>query len=215
MKKIILIGWKDLTLAFRDRAALIMMLVAPFALTLGLGFVTGRFSGSSNSGISDIPVAIVNQDGGQLGNALVDLFQSKDLAGLVKPVLVTDPILAQGQVDADQAAAAVIIPAGFSQSILPAQGEAASSAPVQIKLYTNPTRPTSVGVVKTILDEFISHLEVGRVSGQVAVTQLLGHRLIQAQDAARVGTTIGVQQADAVGANTSIMLKSVTNSGSG
>ena len=27
MKKILLLGWKDLTLAFRDRAALIMMLL--------------------------------------------------------------------------------------------------------------------------------------------------------------------------------------------
>ena len=61
MKKIFLIGWKDVKLAFRDRAALILMLAAPFLLTLGMGFVTGRFSGSSSSGMSNIPVVIVNQ----------------------------------------------------------------------------------------------------------------------------------------------------------
>ena len=44
MRKLFLIGLKDLKLAFRDRAALILMLLAPFLLTLGLGFVTGRFS---------------------------------------------------------------------------------------------------------------------------------------------------------------------------
>jgi hypothetical protein len=76
MKKVFLIGWKDVMLAFRDRAALILMLAAPFALILGLGLVTGRLSGSGSSGISDLPVILVNQDQAQLGNALVDLFQS-------------------------------------------------------------------------------------------------------------------------------------------
>ena len=73
MRKIILIGWKDVTLAFRDRAALILMLAAPFALTLGLGFVTGRFSGSGSIGVGDIPIVLVNQDRGQLGDALVEV----------------------------------------------------------------------------------------------------------------------------------------------
>ena len=62
MLKVFIIAFKDVTLAFRDRAALILMLVAPFVLTLGLGFVTGRFSGGNNSGLSNIPVVIVNQD---------------------------------------------------------------------------------------------------------------------------------------------------------
>jgi hypothetical protein len=57
---------------FRDRAALTFMLLAPFLLTIGMGFVTGRFSGGS-SGLSDIPVIIVNLDNEQLGNALADL----------------------------------------------------------------------------------------------------------------------------------------------
>ncbi len=76
MCKLLLIGIKDLKLIFRDRAALIFMLLAPFLLTIGMGFVTGRFSGSS-SGLSDIPVVIVNLDKEQLGNALVDVFSSR------------------------------------------------------------------------------------------------------------------------------------------
>ena len=47
MKKLILIGLKDVKLIFRDRAALIFMLLAPFLLTLGLGFVTGQFGGAA------------------------------------------------------------------------------------------------------------------------------------------------------------------------
>jgi ABC-2 type transport system permease protein len=162
MKKIFLIGWKDLTLAFRDRAGLILMLLAPFVLTLGLGFVTGHFS-STSGGPSGIPVVLVNQDGGQLGNALVELFNSKDLADLISPTIVNDPAEARRRVDANQANAAVIIPAGFTQSIIPAGNPAAAGAApaedvVQIGLYTNPTTPTGAGIIKTIVDQFLGQV---------------------------------------------------------
>src|SRR5215212_2218522 len=112
MKKLFLIGLKDLKLIFRDRAALIFMLLAPFLLTIGLGFVTGRFSGRS-SGLSDIPVIIVNLDQEQLGNALADVFSSQDLADLMEPTVSSDPQAARRLIDEDKAAAAVIIPQGF------------------------------------------------------------------------------------------------------
>jgi ABC-2 type transport system permease protein len=212
MRKILLIGWKDLTLAFRDRAALLLMLAAPFLLIIGLGFVTGRFSGGNSTGVSDIPVILVNQDGGQIGNALVDAFQSPDLAGLVRTEMMADPAQARQHVDADEAAAAIIIPAGFTGSIIPARGSTAAGEVVQIALYANPSRPTSVGVVKTILDGFLSQVEVGRISGQVAVTQLLNHGLIQVQDAGRIGGEIGARQAAAAHTSTAITLKGVTGS---
>ena len=50
MSKLFIIGFKDLRIMFRDRAALILMLAAPFVLTLGLGLVTGGFSQSSSAG---------------------------------------------------------------------------------------------------------------------------------------------------------------------
>jgi ABC-2 type transport system permease protein len=211
MKKILLIGWKDMTLVFRDRAALIMMLVAPFLLTLGLGFVTGRFSTTSGSGVSGICVALVDQDGGQIARALVDLFQSTDLSELVSPVKLDDPALARQKVDSDQCSAALIIPTGFSDSILAPAAEAPS--PVQVTLYTNPTNPTSVGVVKTILEQFMSQVEVGRAAAKVTVTQLLTGGLAAPQDAARIGAQIGSRQAEASGLSTAITLKNSTASG--
>jgi ABC-2 type transport system permease protein len=215
MKKIFLIGWKDVTLAFRDRAALILMLVAPFILTLGLGFVTGRFTSSSSSGVSNIPVILVNQDGGQLGNELVALFQSKDLSELVSTTVMDDLTLARQKVDGDQAVAVIVIPAGFTGSIIPsgATQPAQGGAVVQIVLYTNPTRPTSVGIIKTIVDEFASRVEIGRVSGQVTVEQLIRSGLVQVQDAARLGGEIGARQANAAQSDSLITLKNAAGSG--
>src|SRR5678809_1067484 len=111
----------SLKLTFRDRAALTFMLLAPFLLTIGMGFVTGRFSGGS-SGLSDIPVIIVNLDQEQLGNALADAFSSEELADLMEPTASPDPVAARRLIDEDQAAAAIIIPEGFTRSVIPAEG---------------------------------------------------------------------------------------------
>jgi ABC-2 type transport system permease protein len=177
MLKTFLIGIKDVRLAFRDRAALILMLAAPFVLTLGLGLVTGRFS-NNNSGLSDIPVIIVNLDNEQLGNALADLFQSAELADLMEPAASSDPEAARQLIDQDKAAAVVIIPEGFTRSIIPAAGDGTDPSstpadPVKIEVYANPSRSTGAGIVKAIVDEFLSRVEENRISASVSITQLL------------------------------------------
>ncbi|HEX6268823.1 MAG TPA: ABC transporter permease [Anaerolineales bacterium] len=187
MKKLFLIGIKDLKLVFRDRAALIFMLLAPFLLTIGMGFVTGRFSGGS-SGLSDIPVVIVNLDSEQLGDALAGIFSSEELADLMEPTASSDPDAARRLIDEDQAAAAVIIPAGFTRSIIPAEGTGFDTSyiqpePVKIELYTNPSRPTSAGVVKAIVDEFVSRVEEGRTSGMTSILQLMASGVLNPQNA--------------------------------
>lgn len=169
MLKLILIGLKDLKIMFRDRAALTFMLLAPFLLTIGLGFVTGSFGGGG-SGLSDIPVVLVNLDKGELGNALVDVFTSDDLSTLVEPTEADSAEAAYRFIDEDQAAAAVIIPAGFTQSIIPSAGTF-SADPVQIEVYVNPSRPTSSGIIKAIVDEFISLVEENRI---IRMTAMLG-----------------------------------------
>jgi ABC-2 type transport system permease protein len=190
MLKTFLIGIKDVKLAFRDRAALIFMLLAPFLLTLGMGLVTGRFSGNNSSGISDIPVVIVNLDDGEMGQALVDVFNSEDLAELVEPSLGTSPEAARLQVDEDEVAAAIIIPAGFTNSIIPKQEDLDNGVmpeTVKIEMYANPSRPTSAGIIKSILDEFMSRIEEGSISGQTSIVQLLVSGRITPEQAQAAG----------------------------
>lgn len=194
MRKIFLIGFKDVRLAFRDPLALVLMLLAPFLLTLGLGFVTGSLSGGS-SGLENLPVLIVNQDAGELGEALVDVFQSDDLADLLEPTLLTDPVEARRQVDADETTAAVIIPAGYSDSIIPAAGQESAGKPVQIELYVNPSRPTGAGIVQTIVEEFSGRVEIGRIGSEVVLNQLLTNGLLPLDPAAiaAAGEELGAQ----------------------
>jgi len=198
MKKLFLIGFKDLKLVFRDKTALTFMLLAPFLLTLGLGFVTGAYGSSGSSGISQIKIIIVNQDDGQLGQALVDLFQSADLADLVAPTLVADPEAARAQIDAGDAAAAVIIPAGFTDNIVPTNNQAPSGEVLQIETYKNPLAPVSAGVIQSIVEEFISRGETGRVGGKEIVTQMLAAGLITPDQISAIAAEMGQRQANAV-----------------
>ena len=181
MLKTFLIGFKDLRLAFRDRAALLLMLLAPFLLTLGMGFVTGRFSGST-SGISDIPVILVNQDNQQLGNALVELFNAPELADLMEPTASTDLEAARQLIDSDEAAAVVFIPEGFTESIIPKDGQTLLGEVVSIEIYANPTRPTSAGIIQTIVEEFLSRVESGFIGGQITMSQLITSGRVIPQD---------------------------------
>jgi ABC-2 type transport system permease protein len=214
MRKVLIIGLKDLNLAFRDRAALILMLAAPFALTLGLGFVSGRFSGNSGSStLSDIPVVVVNADGGPLGKLLVAVFTSDDLAELLEPALGTDVASARALVDEDQVAAAVIIPAGFSDSLLPAGPLGASAAPVAIEVYANPARPLGSSVIAAIVQTFASRVETARVSGAVTIEQLLQHGRLRADEAAAAAQALA-QAPDAGAAGSPIRIERSTAQGS-
>lgn len=202
MLKIILIALKDITLAFRDRAALILMLAAPFALTLGLGLVTGRLSGSNTSGLSQIPVVLVNADNAQLGDALVEVFQSPDLAELIAPTVLTDEAAARQQVLEDKAAAAILVPDGFTESLFSVSGEA-----LTIEIHANPSRPLSSGVVQSIVAEFLSQVRAGVVTGQVAVKHLISTGRLAPELAAAKAEAIARATAEGTTANGGLQLK--------
>lgn len=172
MKKILNIGWKDLIVLFRDKGALVLMLGAPFVLTLGLGLITGSFSNNSGSGLAGIPIAVVNEDSDELGQGLADVLFSADLAELLAPDTAVSPQAARQLVDNNDIAAAVIIPAGFTAGILPnASGQVGDA--VSIEVYANPARPISANVVSSIVEDYINQVETGLVSVNVALTQLV------------------------------------------
>ena len=216
MLKLLLIGIKDLKIMFRDRAALILILLAPFLLTLGMGLVTGRFSGGG-SGISDIPIVIVNLDKDSLGDALAGVFNSEDLADLVEPTSSEDADAARLLVDGDEAAAAIIIPAGFMQSVIPQNESAVSNQEIKIEFYSNPSRPTSAGIIKAILEGFMARLDEMQLGGMTSVSQLIISGRISPQDANQVGEEMGarLRQTDAGNVNeaTAISLNASTSEG--
>ncbi|MCX8023974.1 MAG: ABC transporter permease [Thermanaerothrix sp.] len=198
MRRILLIAFKDLLLIFRDRSNVLMILIGPFLLTLGMGLISGQVGGgaSSSRGPSDIPVVIVNQDAQTLGNALVNVLSSPELAALIEPTLVSDVEEAKQRVEEDQVAAAIVIPKGFTQSLIPSTGEwqawlPSSSSDVALQIYANPGRPNSVAIVESIVREFLFRVEKGRVLGWTAIAPLVQKGVIQPLQAEDIGRAWG------------------------
>jgi ABC-2 type transport system permease protein len=50
-------------------------------------------------------------------------------------------------------------------------------------VYVNPARPTGAGVIKAIVDEFISRIEEGRTSGMTSIVGLMQSGLLDPQNA--------------------------------
>ncbi len=207
VKKLIIIAIKDLKLIFRDPTALVLMLLAPFMLSIGMGALTGRFTGGGAAGISGIPVAIVNQDEGILGEILIEIMESPDLEALLSPVIVEDFSAARTTVDSDQRAAAILIPTGFSDSIMGGMSDDIIEEDAAIAIYANPTRPTSVNIIRSIVDQFVAQVEVGRVSAAVIVPQLLQTGIISPEEAPVIGSEIGWEMAQGFDTSASIQVR--------
>ena len=204
MKKLLNIALKDLTVVFRDRSALIAMLATPFLLTLAMAFAFGRLTGgSSSAGLSHIPVIIVNYDTGQFSQAIAQAFESRDLADLVDVMQATDEATARSRVDEDTAAAAIIIPSDFSESILPAGVTSGDFSTLLnrkqavVEVYGSPARPISVSIVRSIVDEVLNRLAAGLVGGQVSIAQLIASGLISPQQIQALAQSIGEQAGQA------------------
>ncbi len=173
MKKIFNICQKDLAIMLRDKGALVLMLLAPIALTLAMGAVTGAFSGrQANTGISDIPVMIVNLDQCEEGAGLVSVFKSRP--NLFKIQEVTDEAEARKAVKDEKVAAAVIIPAEFTASV---QAQPGGNV-VAVEVYGSPASPISVNVVQSVVIAAINQIEIIPASVTVAANQLAASKMI-------------------------------------
>ncbi len=166
MKKILQIGWKDLRVIFRDRSALILMLLAPFVLTVAMGLVTGSL-GSSSSGVSQVSVVVVNLDQNAMGNSLVEQLKSPQLSQLLVVDENNDVAAARALVDASKTAAAVIIPAGFTSNMISQVGQSAATV-AQIEVYKNPSRTIGAGVVQSAVERILGEMETTYLSRHVA-----------------------------------------------
>lgn len=182
MRKILLIARADLLQLFRDRVALIFMLALPFGLTL----VTGAAFGGNNT-LEDIPVVVVNNDTGQIGASLLAMLESEPLRPLLTVERLDDPNTALERLRADEAAAAIIIPP-LSEQIFTSDPQTAA-----ITLLTNPSRPISSSVVRSIVARFADSLNLSLAASSILFSTLAQHNAPPADEAAMqaLGATWG------------------------
>jgi ABC-2 type transport system permease protein len=99
------IAWKDLTELFRNRLGLVLLIVMPLFMMIMVGFIY-----PSNGGITDLPVAIVNEDSGFNNSTLPS---QTFIMGLQQ---INNHLVQRGDLQG-----AIVIPKNFSRSILTGQ----------------------------------------------------------------------------------------------
>lgn len=114
MRRILDIAAKDLVQILRDRKTFLFLLIMPVAFTFLFGLAFGGF----RKGESDprLPVAIINQDGGNLSLRLVSLLENSEVIAVTqdadKTLVDYEKSFTKGDL-----AGILIIPAGYSKSL--------------------------------------------------------------------------------------------------
>ncbi len=112
--RILDLAFKDLRQLVRDWKAAAFLVVMPIVFTLTFGFAFGGFGGEADP---RLPVGFADQDGGALSRSLLEMLdQSETIHPIVLEAADADRV--DEQVREGELAAAVIVPAGYGDSLL-------------------------------------------------------------------------------------------------
>jgi ABC-2 type transport system permease protein len=156
MNRIFDIASKDLRQIMRNRMTFLFLLIMPIAFTLLFGLA---FGGSGSPGDPRLPVAYLDQDGGQVSQGLKTLLAGSavirldEKAGRSRADL--EKLVADGKL-----AAAVVVPAGYSQA-------ARDGSPIRLIYVGNAANASATTVQGEIL------MVAGRLMSAVRTARLV------------------------------------------
>jgi ABC-2 type transport system permease protein len=171
--KLLDIALKDLYRSFRNAMFLVFGLALP-VLTAALFYLAFGGLGSDDGGFELPPtqVQVANLDEGQMGftagELLVDVLRNA-IPGVIQVSEAPDAAEARIAVDKQQAAVAVIIPAGFTAAVFDVEGRAA------VELYQDPTLTLMPGIVKGIISQVVDGFAGAKIATATAHDQLSAH----------------------------------------
>jgi len=169
MRKIFLIGMKDVKIRARDPHAFIMLLVMPLVLILVLGMV---FQPLWTSTPFVIDIAVLDEDNGEFSKILLEeVFGSEQLKDMVKIKYVESEEEIINEVNKGKIAAGVIIGEEFSQDII--KGE-----DTRIKIMADPEQTIKAGVIKNIVEAFTLEVLKRRIILGTSMGILVAENLI-------------------------------------
>ncbi len=188
--KVITIALKDLSRAFRSMFALAFMFGVPILMTLLFAFLFGGVGGSSGFSVPKTDVILVNQDTGSevvpnfdvngqsfatMGDMLVNTLQDNTFADLMTVTLGTESE-ARAAVDARKAGLAIIIPPGFTKTLI-GMGE----KQVSIEFYKDPELSLGPQVTESIVMSVVDGFSSGTLSLDTITRVLAEHGVTLSQ----------------------------------
>jgi ABC-2 type transport system permease protein len=183
MMMVLDVAAKDLLRSARSVFILVFALVLPL-LTAGVFYAAfgGLSAGDEGIAIGPARVLVVNRDPqGEAGMMLEGLLTGEDFASVLEAERLSDPQAARTAVDAGEAAAAVIIPEGFSIALESGRSAAA------VEVYQDPAGTVGPAIVRSIVEQLLdgfAGMQVAlRTSGEALASRSL---TLDAQGAAQI-----------------------------
>lgn len=209
--KIWTIAWKDTLIRFRDRNALILMILAPLVLSAIIGFAFGGFiSGSDPVPFDAIPVLVINEDEGAQGEQFIEILTSDDLAELLDVTEMSDLAAAREQVQAGDARAAIFIPPSFSAAV-ESGGAGDTTTASLIQFYADPGSTLTPNIVRGVVTQIVNGFNTAAISVDVTVNQLTASAETLGPAMAGLGTVLNDELESQIGQNqTNIVLNNVS-----
>lgn len=159
--RVIDIMLKDLTQIVRDWRAATFLLAMPIAFTLMFGFMFGGFSAGEND--PRLPVAYLDQDGGELSSQILNMLEASSVVRLV----LDEDLDFEKQVADEDLAAAVIIPPGFSDQVI-------ENEPIQIIVIVDSKTTAgmaALGEIQSVANRLQTAVQTARISTETFLVE--------------------------------------------
>jgi ABC-2 type transport system permease protein len=143
------VAWKEIQVFVRDRGAMAMLLLFPILLSsVQGGGNLMAYEGETASIL--LHVGLVNGDPGTFGSEIAKVLQSIDVLAVET---FTRKEEAEGKVAKGEAAAAILIPADFSEKIN-------AYTPVSIEVIVDPAQPQGVSIITGIMNKVVDEVTI-------------------------------------------------------
>ena len=175
------VAWKEIQVISKERAWLVILFLLPLMIGIFMGGANLVMT-RSQSDVILLDVGLVNLDTGNIGLEMAKAIQAIDQ---FKVKVYTDVASAEQPVAKGAAAAAIVLPADFSQKI-------DSYLPTTVQVIVDPAEPESAnlvtGIIKQVAGEFTIWGEV-----QYGVRSIMGEAGVLASASAQEARAIQAQ----------------------
>jgi len=160
MRAALAIAGKDLRQRFRDRSAIVIGFIAPVGIA---ALMSTALAGANEFHFS---LGVVNEDGGPIADALLDVLESPELSDIVTVESIATADDAHRRVDDGDVAVGLVVPAGFSDAAIALDPGSTAS----VELLVNADDTLAADVAAAIADGFLAQVNASRLSVLTAIT---------------------------------------------
>jgi ABC-2 type transport system permease protein len=144
------VAWKEIQVFIRDRGAMALLLLFPVLLSSVQGGANVAMAAEGETPSILLHVGLVNKDPGAFGSEVSKAIQSVDVLAVET---FTQEDEGEAKVAKGEVAAAILIPADFSEKIN-------AYAPVAIEVIVDPAQPESVSIITGIMNQVVDEVTI-------------------------------------------------------